>query len=86
MTVTILTLYAGSELVSQPSVGVEFYYVLKGEGICTKGLGENLETMKLTTDNCMVVDPFMYVLDRQTVVEITVPVVSFKILTFRSCP
>lgn len=58
MTVTILTLYAGSELVPQSSVGVEFYYVVKGEGVYIRGDGDVEEAMKLTTDTCLVVDPF----------------------------
>jgi mannose-6-phosphate isomerase-like protein (cupin superfamily) len=58
MSVTILTLHAGSELVPQTSVGVEFYYVLKGEGVYIRGEGSDKEVMKLTPDSCLVVDPF----------------------------
>jgi mannose-6-phosphate isomerase-like protein (cupin superfamily) len=58
MSVTILTLHAGSELVPQKSVGVEFYFILKGEGLYIRGEGDDVDTVKLTTDNCLVVDPF----------------------------
>ena len=55
MNVTILALYSGSELIPQPSPGVEFYYVIKGDGVYLNG--ETEETMVLGPGVCFVVDP-----------------------------
>ncbi len=56
MSVTIVTLYSGSQMVPQLSPAVEFYYVIQGEGIYVRG--EEDEVMKLSTGLCFVVDPF----------------------------
>lgn len=61
MTVTILTLYSGSELVSQSTTRTEFYYVIKGEGLYVKGdAAANPSELSLTLSpgDCFVVDPF----------------------------
>ena len=55
MNVTILTLYSGSELIPQPSPGVEFYYVIKGDGIYLDGKSE--KPIILGPGLCFVVDP-----------------------------
>lgn len=55
MSVSILTLYAGSQMVPHPSPGVEFYYVIEGEGFYATG--EKEEAMKLSIGSCVVVDP-----------------------------
>lgn len=54
MTVTLLTLFAGSEILPQETSGVEFYYVVKGEGIHVDGEGNEEE---LELGSCLVVDP-----------------------------
>lgn len=58
MNVTILTLYSGSELLAQASPGVEFYYVMRGEGVYQKRQRDEEEILRLSAGTCFVVDPF----------------------------
>lgn len=55
MRVTIITLFPGSEIVPQPSLGVEFYYVVKGKG---EYLKEGIDAaFSMAAGSCLVVDP-----------------------------
>ena len=54
----VLTLPPGTELVSRDAEGVEFYYVVKGDGIYVDGNGEEHQ---ISTEYGFIVDPEWYV-------------------------
>jgi mannose-6-phosphate isomerase-like protein (cupin superfamily) len=53
LNVTVLALPSGTELVAKKAEGVEFYYVIKGEGDYFSGE----DTNKITSGTGFVVDP-----------------------------
>jgi mannose-6-phosphate isomerase-like protein (cupin superfamily) len=53
LNVTVLALPSGTELVAKKAKGVEFYYVIKGEGDYSSGE----DTSKITSGTGFVVDP-----------------------------
>jgi mannose-6-phosphate isomerase-like protein (cupin superfamily) len=54
LNVTVLTLPSGTELMAKKARGLEFYYVIKGEGVYS--LSEK-ETITMTSGTAFIVDP-----------------------------
>lgn len=55
----VLTLPPGTELLSKDAEGVEFYYVMKGDGIY---VDQNGEEHQISADYGFIVDPEWYVI------------------------